>query len=228
MTFEILPKKERYFSPQTIADKSAEMMAWLEPYRCKHPVVFIPERSALLALDLQAYFLDDTSHAYIPSSTAILPGINSLIQTYVDRKLPIFYTRHINTTEDAGMMASWWRELIVEENPLSEIDRRVNRANGVVIKKSRYDAFFAPSLESLLHEGDIRQVVICGVMTHLCCESTARSAFMRGFEVFFTIDGTATYNEAFHRAALLNLTHGFVVPVLIDNLLATVKGDHDC
>jgi isochorismate hydrolase len=56
-------------------------------------------------------------------------------------------------------------------------------------------------------------------MTHLCCETTARSAFMHGFETFFTVDGTATYNEAFHRAALLNLSHGFALPLTVDEVL---------
>jgi len=56
-------------------------------------------------------------------------------------------------------------------------------------------------------------------MTHLCCESSARSAFMRGFEVLFTIDGTATYREDFHRAAILNLAHGFAHPVLTGEII---------
>lgn len=55
-------------------------------------------------------------------------------------------------------------------------------------------------------------------MTHLCCETTARSAFIRGFDVFFTIDGTATYNEDFHFGTLYNLAHGFAVPLLIDEI----------
>jgi bifunctional isochorismate lyase / aryl carrier protein len=60
-------------------------------------------------------------------------------------------------------------------------------------------------------------------MTHLCCETTARSAFMRGFEVFFTMDGTATYNEQLHRASLLTLSHGFALPVLMDELLRLME-----
>jgi isochorismate hydrolase len=43
---------------------------------------------------------------------------------------------------------------------------------------------------------------------------------VRGFEVFFTIDGTATYREDFHRATLLNLAHGVATPVLVDEILA--------
>jgi isochorismate hydrolase len=59
-------------------------------------------------------------------------------------------------------------------------------------------------------------------MTHLCCETSARAAFVRGFEVLFPVDGTATYNQAFHRATLLNLSHGFAKVVLADEILAAV------
>jgi isochorismate hydrolase len=60
-------------------------------------------------------------------------------------------------------------------------------------------------------------------MTHLCCETTARSAFVRGFEVFFTIDGTATYNQGFHLGTLVNLSHGFATPVLASEILSTLE-----
>jgi isochorismate hydrolase len=63
-------------------------------------------------------------------------------------------------------------------------------------------------------------------MTHLCCETTARSAFIHGFEVFFTIDGTATYTEAHHRATLLNLANGFATPVLVAELLAACQREN--
>ena len=56
-------------------------------------------------------------------------------------------------------------------------------------------------------------------MTHLCCETTARSAFVRGFDVFFLVDGTATYNIEFHMSSLLTLTHGFVHPVRFQEIL---------
>ena len=57
-------------------------------------------------------------------------------------------------------------------------------------------------------------------MANLCCESTARAAFMRGFEVFFTIDGTAANNKDFHMASLLNLSYGFAIPILTKEILA--------
>ena len=76
-----------------------------------------------------------------------------------------------------------------------------------------------------LQRKKVKQVVITGVLTHLCCETTARSAFMRGFEVFFTIDATATYNKDFHISTLLNLSHGFALPVLTQEVLHLLNGE---
>lgn len=121
-------------------------------------------------------------------------------------------------------MATWWRELLVAENPLSVISPLLESHTGEVIQKSQYDAFYGTRLETRLRELGRTQVLLCGVMTHLCCETTARSAFMRGFEVFFPVDGTATYHEAFHRASLLNLGHGFATLTLVSDLIAVLAG----
>jgi len=198
------------------------MLSQVENLRSKHPLKYLPERSALLILDMQLYFLDPSSHAHVPSAKAIVPGIVRLAEAYSKEGLPVILTRHVNSDSDAGMMAHWWRDLIRADSPLSEIVPELCDL-GEVLEKGQYDAFHGTSLEDMLCRRGVRQVVICGVMTHLCCETTARAAFVRGFEVLFTVDGTATYNEAFHRAALLNLAHGFAVPVLIDEVLARVR-----
>ena len=92
---------------------------------------------------------------------------------------------------------------------------------GHLFRKASMMPFIRRDLEKLLREKGVTQVVICGVMTHLCCETTARSAFMRGFEVFFPVDGTATYNLAFHRASLINLAHGFATIVLMKDTIGS-------
>lgn len=219
-------KKEAYFTLATLADKAAGMLTALDGLVRAQPTIFAPENSALLALDLQVFFLAEPSHAFIPSGPAILPGVNALMRAYAARDLPVFLTRHVNTPEDAGLMARWWRDLITEDDPLSKIDPRLERGNAIEIRKTRYDAFLDSPLEACLRQRDVRRVVVCGVTTHLCCETTARAAFMRGFEVFFTVDGTATYTEAFHRASLLNLAHGFATPVLVREVLAALEGGH--
>jgi isochorismate hydrolase len=199
------------------------MLQKIDAYRRRHAARFDPDCSALLVLDMQAYFLEAASHAYIPSAEAILPLIRELTRAYAARGRPIIYTRHVNSTHDAGRMASWWRDLITDEHPLSSIIAALDVSIGVVIKKSQYDAFYLTPLEDLLRRQAVTQLVTCGVMTHLCCETTARSAFMRGFEVFFPVDGTATYTEEHHLASLLNLSHGFAVPVLVQDILTVVR-----
>jgi isochorismate hydrolase len=217
------PLKEAYFTPATIAPKSMAMKRSLIDRFHKQPVAFTPNRSALLVLDMQAYFLETLSHAFIPSAPAIAPRVNELIEAFSVSNLPIFFTRHINTPEDAGTMATWWHEIITHDHPLGQIDPSIETRNGVRFTKTRYDAFIDSPLEGMLLEKHVHQVVITGVMTHLCCETTARSAFMRGFNVFFMIDGTATYNEAFHRASILNLAHGFATLALVDDILREME-----
>ena len=89
---------------------------------------------------------------------------------------------------------------------------------GHVIRKTQYDAFYRSGLEKALREKGIKRIVIAGVMTHICCETTARSAFVRGYEVIFPVDSTATYNIDFHKATFLNLSHGVVTPLLVEDL----------
>ena len=214
--------KERYFAPTCIRQKSLQMLAEVELFRMRHPLRLVPERSALLILDMQQYFTRESSHAFIPAASAVIPGIAKLYEVCSCRGLPTIFTRHCNSSADAGMMSRWWRDTITESTPASEIVPDFDRAGSTVIVKSQYDAFYQTQLEEILRQNGTTQVMICGVMTHLCCETTARSAFVRGFEVFFTIDGTATYNEAHHKATLLNLAHGFAVPVLIPEILAAL------
>jgi nicotinamidase-related amidase len=46
-------------------------------------------------------------------------------------------------------------------------------------------------------------------MTNLCCETTVRSAFVKGFRPVLPIDATAAYNRQFHLATFKNLSFGF-------------------
>lgn len=212
-----------YYTPKTIDTKARQILWKLKKYRKPHKIKFAPERSALLIMDMQKYFLDKNSHAFLPSALPIIPKIEELRDSYLKANLPVIFTRHINNQHNAKMLKEWWSDLITEDNLLSEITEELFYPEATVIKKSQYDAFYQTNLEDLLRHKKITQVLITGVMTHLCCETTARSAFVRGFKVFFTIDGTATENEEFHWATLLNLSHGFAISVLIEEIEKCLK-----
>jgi bifunctional isochorismate lyase/aryl carrier protein len=211
-------KRETYFTADTLQEKSRAMLDTLAAFRARHAeIVFRSERAALLVLDMQDYFLREGSHAFVPSGGAILPNIQMLIQSFYADQRPVLFTRHIDT--EAGRMSRWWRDVIRAESPDSAITAALDTSKGLVIEKTQYDAFHQSALEETLRGRGVEQVVVTGVMTHLCCETTARAAFVRGFEVFFCVDGTATYTEEVHCASLFNLAHGFALPVLCKEIL---------
>jgi isochorismate hydrolase len=215
--------KTRYFSPENISQEAHEMIQKVPGNNLRRAPAYKPESSALLVLDMQSYFLEPASHAFIPSAPAIVPGLKALAESYFANNLPVIFTQHLNSDQDAGSMGTWWRDLITIENPLSAIIPEFDYSHRMLLRKNQYDAFHETSLEEILLRKNVSQVVISGVMTHLCCETTARSAFMRGFEVFFLVDGTATYNQDHHLATLLNLSHGFAKPVLTTEIQAALQ-----
>ncbi len=219
--------KESYFTEESLESTALEMYQQVAELTRKKPITFQPSRAALLVCDMQAYFLDPASHAYIPSAKAILDGIVRLIEIMTVIGRPVLFTQHINDAQNSGMMSVWWKDLITTENPRHGIAPEIDVLAGTLIQKSQYDAFYQTDLEKLLREKGVSQVVICGVMTHLCCETTARSAFTRGFEVFFPVDGTATYNLEFHRASLMNLAHGFAKIILMEELTTIIRGEYE-
>jgi nicotinamidase-related amidase len=214
------PVKEPYFTPENIAERSAALLRTADRYRREPPSALSVNDTALLILDMQRCFLEEGSHAFIPAAPAIIPQINALAAVFKN----VVLTRHANTRENAGAMGRWWRDLLQDGDPMGELDPRLD-ARGRIIAKTQYDAFYGTDLEEILRVWGARGVVVSGVMTHLCCETTARSAFVRGFDVYLPVDATATYTEALHRASLLTLSHGFAVPLLTVDLLRLLGVD---
>lgn len=221
--------KEDYFGDGKLIRRAWEFLEGVEHLRRGRPspggapLEFGGGGTALLVMDMQDYFLDPQSHAFIPSAPAIAPQVRALQEAFAAMGAPVIRTRHLNDTADAGRMADWWRELMTAENPLTRIHPPLEETPATVLIKSQYDAFYNTSLEDMLKEKGVTRVVVTGVMTHLCCETTARSAFVRGFEVFFVADATATYNREFHYSTLVNLAHGFAVPLMTREILDALK-----
>ncbi|MCP4154891.1 MAG: isochorismatase family protein [bacterium] len=214
--------KENYFA-DNIETQARDFYKSIPHLRTKHQPGPIPNTTALLILDMQDYFLDNTSHAYIPSAPHIIPNIIALQDAFLEQNLPVILTQHVNTPQNAYQMKTWWKDVITPAHPLSSLTEKLNREDTEIIQKTQYDAFYNTNLETFLNKRGITRVIITGVMTHLCCETTARSAFVRNFEVCFTIDATATYNREFHKSTLLNLSHGFASPVLTCDILKFMK-----
>ena len=98
----------------------------------------------------------------------------------------------------------------------------------VVIKKPRFGAFHATELELVLRERGIDTIIVSGISTDVCCDTTAREANSRDFRVLFLSDGTAVNDDPEPAAAQQRATLGvidglFGQVVTIDEVLRKIR-----
>ena len=177
-----------------------------------------PKHAGLLVIDIQNYF-----HRIIQP---VLGNILEVIQSCRQGNIPIIFTQHGHTdpASDGGLLGKWWGQMIIGGTEdwkfLPEIKIE---PEDTVLPKKRYSAFFETDLETTLRSKGIQDLIISGVMTNLCCETTARDAFMRDYRVFFLIDGTATGRSDLHLATLKNLGFGFAYLLTCEELIQMLK-----
>lgn len=202
---------ETYINIENLDKKTEnwlEAIAGLNTHRMQLNI----SKTGLLVIDMQKYFLNPQSSEYTPSGNVILPKIKYLIEVCRKTGIHVIYTRHAHhhTETDAGIMKWWWEGMCLENSPESLIaDEIAPMPDERVIIKRRYSAFFNTDLEIILRCMNIEDLIICGIMTNMCCESTARDAYYRDFRVFFLADATGSITEEMHLASLLNLAFGF-------------------
>lgn len=162
-----------------------------------------PAQAVLLVIDMQEYFRRIAG--------PILPAIQQTMTTCRAAGIPVAYTRHAHRSpSDHGMLGEWWPDLIRDGTPEAELMPEVKRTDkDKLVHKHTYSAFYDTDLENFLGKMGKTEVIVTGVMTNLCCETSAREAFVRGFRVFFSTDATATSNEDLHASTLKNLAYGF-------------------
>jgi isochorismate hydrolase len=170
---------------------------------------------------MQEYFLNPTSHAYLPAAEAIIEPIKRLQSEFEKRNNEVFFFQYglKPNSDDTSMMKRWWKGVLTTEDEMYKISPKFDLTNAHVIKKELYDAFVGTDLAIALDKLGYDKIVITGVATHLCCESTARSAFDHEFEVYLPIDCLATYNEEMHLNSLKAASHGFGIPITSDEIL---------
>ena len=194
-----------------------EILKELKPYRERKAAVDL-KRACLMVIDLQIYF----NRIVQP----VLGNILRVIQSCHKTNVPIIFTQHGHTdpASDGGALGKWWGELIIAGTEdwkfLPEIV--IDEMDGILPKK-RYSAFFETDLDERLRAKGVNDLIISGVMTNLCCETTARDAFMRDYRVFMLIDGTATRKSELHLATLKNLGFGFAYLLTCDELIQMLK-----
>ncbi len=202
-----------YVTRRTLARKTAR---WLSDCAQVAPryrkIAFDIETAALLVVDMQRFFTDSRSHAYLQATGAILDNVNALAEAFAKAARPVAASFYAGTAEEAPAMKAFWKHLLAPGDPLAEPDERLRLPAGtLVFRKPTYSAFQGSPLGRFLRERGTTQLAICGVMTHLCVSTAAREAFCAGLVPFLAADATAAPTERLHAGALLEAAHGFAV-----------------
>jgi nicotinamidase-related amidase len=184
----------------------------------------VPKKPALLVIDMQRYFCDPEGPAYGLDFEMMLEPANALLDVFGKLKSPVFATRYFSKDEKDPTV-KWWNATLDKESPWVALDPRLNLPpKAKVLDKHFYGSFTATDLDLELKKAGCDSVVICGVMTDLCCETTAREAFQLGYTVYFVGDATATSEPMLHFSALATLAHGFAYIVTVEEVIELLEG----
>jgi nicotinamidase-related amidase len=161
-----------------------------------------PQRTALLVIDMTNDFLRQGAPLEAKAGRAMVPQVRKLIEFCRSQQIPVIYTTHVHRVDgsDMGRMADLF-PIIRQGVALKAGTEGVEiyhdlkpRPGEPVIEKHRYSAFYNTDLEILLRNKQVDTLIISGVATNVCCESTAREAMFRDFKVIFLSDCNATYD----------------------------------
>ncbi|KAF2958010.1 cysteine hydrolase [Thermotoga sp. Ku-13t] len=187
---------------------------YFEKEKSKHRLLL--RRPALLLIDFQNYFCRKDGKAYLAGVERMLPVAQRLLKIFVNKELPVVVTIH---RRNSRSMMRWWNNSIEDD----QAEPCLDCTGAILLYKDSYDAFYMTNLEEILREKKVEQIVLGGVMTHLCVETTARSAFVRGFDVVVVEDVCWDKEDWYHFASLKNLAHGFAVITNSDELICALE-----
>lgn len=191
-----------------------------------------PESTALILVDLQRCFVDRSSDFAAAGAPALVERLNALAARCRDAGILVIVTAHVLRPDhsNAGTLAdkvpAVMEGMIDETSEGAALDPALHvGADDVIIRKPRLSAFAGTDLDLILRTRGVDTVIVGGIATEICCESTAREAADRGLRVVFLSDGTATGSgpddpEAArtHTAALARLDAFFADVMSIDDL----------
>lgn len=189
------------------------------------------EKSALLIIDMQRTYLDpssDSNHIskekypnakdYIldNGNNVVVPNIRRILEHFRNNNSLVIFIRLCGThpeREDLHRnLRDAWRDGVkqgfhnicpVESDPMSQIlEALAPRAGERVLNKTSYSPFTSTDINTHLKNAGITTVVLTGLITSQCVETTARDASDYGYEIVQVEDAMTDYDQDYHDRSL--------------------------
>ena len=197
-----------------------------------------PERSALLVIDMQRYFVhpdyalgralhqivpDDSEAYYERVRNLVIPNIQRLLATFRGAKATVVFTEFGSNREDGRDFPGWARkmnafsqDLVGQpmyppfEDPSCRVDESLAPQPGeMVLQKTTSGPCNSTKLDQMLRVLQIDSVVVTGVATDICVAQTAREFGDRDFRVVVAEDACANFDMRCHEATLDTIARVF-------------------
>ncbi|HYG26631.1 MAG TPA: isochorismatase family cysteine hydrolase [Caulobacteraceae bacterium] len=197
---------------------------------------FAPEHTALVIIDMQKDFCVEGYGAHragrdISAAKEATPGIARLLAASRESGVAVahvaFWTLPDNRSDSGPWLAQRRRStfssdtLCMADTEGAEfIDELAPLEGEWVVRKHRYSAFTGTNLDLLLRTRRIRSLVVTGVSTNACVESTLRAGFELDYYICVPPDATGSWDRALHEATLANVNHRFGVTLGVDEIVA--------
>lgn len=195
----------------------------------------VPQRTALVNVDMQNAFVEG-SPLSAPDGPALVPVVNRLAAACREAGMMVIHTLHV--TRRDGSNQGTMGELIepVRAGYIAEGSETAKLHPGIevgphdiMLYKPRYGSFTGTDLDLILRSNGIDSIIVSGICTNICCETTAREAGMRDYHVFFPSDGTETFPAGglsvaeIKKATLATLGVAFAKILTVDEIIARIR-----
>jgi ureidoacrylate peracid hydrolase len=176
----------------------------------------MPTRTALIMIDMQNMYLQHEKRAAmgwppIWNFDEVVAECAALLAEARAQGMPVIYTRNVGRKDGADATPTM-RKLLANvrgtgNEPLETndtdwssqiLDAVAPEPGDIVIEKLRWDAFYATELDSILRNLDVTRLIIAGLQTNVCVETTSRTALMKNFEVAVPEDAVSTDGKILH------------------------------
>jgi nicotinamidase-related amidase len=143
-------------------------------------------RTALIVVDVQRG-LDDTAYWGMRNNPACESNIAALIEAWREAGRPVVFVRHDSVEPGSPLRPD------MPGNAFKDV---VSGEPDLLVTKHVNSAFYGtPDLHAWLQEEGIDEVVVCGIATNQCCETTARMAGNLGYRTLFALDATHAFDR---------------------------------
>ena len=196
----------------------------------------IPSRMALVNVDLQKCFVDGPLAP--ANALVVVERVNRLAAACRLAGILVVHTSHVFRPD--GSNSGVLREIAPEVfdnrwldkgQPLAALHPALHvDPRDILLEKPRFGAFYHTDLELVLGGRGVDTIIISGIATNICCETTAREAMVRDFRVFFLSDATSgsalpgASAAEIQNATLATLGFLFAQVLTVDEMISKIEG----